>query len=101
MFNFIYHFSVHLLCIRVMLDVARTLDDEHQSQTPFDSDSRGQYRSGTATRVHKLSSQPHSPHRPILALTCHGQDNYVNISLAQFYYYGGGSEFRAVITSEF
>jgi hypothetical protein len=36
-----------------------------------------------------------------LALTWHGQDNYVNISFAQFYFYGGGSEFRAVVASEF
>lgn len=31
----------------------------------------------------------------------HGQDSYVNISLAQFYYFGGGSEVRDYITSSF
>jgi hypothetical protein len=35
-----------------------------------------------------------------LPLTWQGQDSYVNITLAQFYYFGGGSDYKGTITSK-
>ena len=34
-----------------------------------------------------------------VSFTWQGQDSYVNITLAQFYYFGGGSDYKGIITS--
>jgi hypothetical protein len=39
------------------------------------------------------------PSHESLTLTWQGQDGYVNMTLFQFYYFGGGDMFRDTITS--
>ena len=36
-----------------------------------------------------------------LPISWHNQDTYVNISLARFYYFGGGPESHGYVTSKF
>jgi Na+-transporting NADH:ubiquinone oxidoreductase subunit NqrB len=39
------------------------------------------------------------PSHASLTLTWQGQDGYVNMTLSQFYYFGGGDVFKDIITS--
>ena len=39
------------------------------------------------------------PSHASLTLTWEGQDGYVNMTLFQFYYFGGGDVFKDIITS--
>jgi hypothetical protein len=39
------------------------------------------------------------PSHASLTLTWQGQDGYANMTLSQFYYFGGGDVFRDIITS--